>query len=50
MKISHYGFFCPVNVFNEKYIRVKKKKFLDIILREKNRYQVSVIYSRILPI
>ena len=35
MHISHYGFVCPVNFSNEKYIRVKKKKFLDIILREK---------------
>ena len=48
MNISHYGFVCPVNFSNEKYIRVKKKKFLDIFLR-KNRYQVFVNYSRILP-
>ena len=28
MNISHYV--CPVNFSNEKYIRVKKKKFVDI--------------------
>ena len=36
MNISHYGFVCPVNLSNEKYIRVKKKKFLEIFLRDKN--------------
>ena len=33
MNISHYGFVCPVNFSNKKYIRVKKKKFSDILLR-----------------
>ena len=37
MHISHYGSVCLVNVSNEKYIRVKKKKFKYIFLR-KNRY------------
>ena len=46
---SQYGFVCPVKFSNEKYIRIKKKKFLDIFLR-KNRYQVFVNYSQILPI
>ena len=41
-----YGFLCPINFSNEKYIRVKKNIFLDIFLR-KNRYQVFVNYSRI---
>ena len=49
MNMSHYGFICLVNFSNEKYIRGKKKKFLDIILR-KNRYQVFVNYLRILSI
>ena len=49
MNISHYGFVCSVNFSNEKYIRVKKKKFLIILLRE-NRYQVFVSYLGILPI
>ena len=35
MNISHYGFVGPVNFSNEKYIRVKKKKCLDILLRKK---------------
>ena len=35
MNISHYGFVCPVNFSNEKYIRVTKKKLLDIFLRQK---------------
>ena len=30
MNISHYGFVCLVSFSNKKYIRVKKKKFLDI--------------------
>ena len=30
MNISHYGFFCLVNFSIDKYIRIKKKKFLDI--------------------
>ena len=49
MNISHYGFVCQVNFPNGKYIRVKKKKFLEIF-KEKNRYQVFVNYSRMLPI
>ena len=49
MHISHYGFVCPVNFSNVKYIWVKKKKFLENKLREKI-YQVFVNYSRILPI
>ena len=47
MNISHYGFGCPVNFSNEKYIRVKKEKCLEIFLR-KNRYHVFVNYLRIL--
>ena len=46
MNISHYGFVCPVNLSNEKYIKVKKKKFFDIFFR-KNRYQVFVKYSHL---
>ena len=49
MNISPYGFVCQVNFLYEKYIRVKKKKFLYILLR-KNSYQVFMNYSRILPI
>ena len=43
MNISHYGFDCPVIFTNEKFIRVKKKNFLETFLR-KNRYQVR-LYS-----
>jgi len=35
MNISQYGFFCPINFSNEKYIRVKKKKFLEKFLEKK---------------
>ena len=49
MNISHYDFVCPETFSNEKFIRVKKKKFVEIFLR-KNRYQVFVNYLRILPI
>ena len=34
MNISHYGYGCPENFSNEKYIRVTKKKLLDIFLRK----------------
>ena len=34
MNISLYGFVCSVNFSNQRYIRVKKKKFLDIFLRK----------------
>ena len=40
---------CPVNFSNEKYIREKWNKKLDIFLWKK-RYQVFVNYSLILPI
>ena len=36
MNISHYGIVGPGNFSNEKYIRVKKKKVLDILLRKKS--------------
>ena len=49
INISHYVFVCLVNFSNEKYIRVKKKKLLELFLR-KNRYQIFVNYSRIPPI
>ena len=49
MNIYHYGFVFPVNFSNEKYIRVKKKKFFDTFLR-KNRCQVFANYMQILPI
>ena len=48
MNTSHYGFVCPVNLSNEKYIRVKEF-FKDIFLR-KNRYEVFENYLQILPI
>jgi hypothetical protein len=32
--MSPYGCVCPVNFSNEKYIRVKKKKYSDIFLRK----------------
>ena len=46
MNISHYGFVCPVNLSNEKYIRVKKKKFLEIFF-ERQKCQVFMNYSQI---
>ena len=49
MNICHYGFVCLVNYSNEKYKRDKKKKLLDIFLK-KNRYQVFVNHSQMLPI
>ena len=49
MNISHYGFACPVIFSNKKYIRVKKKKLLNIFLR-KITYQVFGNYLQILPI
>ena len=48
MNISHYGFVCQVNFSNEKYIRVRKKKFLEIFLG-KSRYQVFVIIRENFP-
>ena len=47
MNKSHYGLVCPVNFSNEKFTRVQKNEFLEL---KKNRYQVFVNYSRILPI
>ena len=35
MNISNYGFVCPEKFSNEKYIRVKKKKFLDFFFQKK---------------
>ena len=49
MHISQYGFVCPVGFWNEKYLRVKKKLFLEFFLR-KNVFQVFVNNSRILSI
>ena len=43
MNISHYGFSCPVNFWNEKYIRVKNKKYLDISLKK-----IDIRYSWII--
>ena len=40
MNIYHYGFVCLVIFSNEKYVRVKKKKLLDILLKKK---KISVI-------
>ena len=45
MHISHYGFVCPVNFSNENYIRVKKKKFLDIFLRKKKKFGIRELFA-----
>ena len=45
MNISHYGFVCPVNFSNEKYIGVKKKKFLVIFLREKRISGIRELFA-----
>ena len=47
MNISHYGFVCQVNFSNEKYIRVKKKKFLDIFFEKKNISGICELFANI---
>ena len=45
MKISHYGFVWSVNFSNEKYIRVKKGKFLNIFLKEKKISGICELFA-----
>ena len=45
MNKSHYGFVRLVNFFNEKYIRVKEKKFLCIFNRKKWLSGIRELFS-----
>ena len=45
MNISHYGFVCPGNFSNEKYIRVKKKKFFEIFFEKKKISGIRELFA-----
>ena len=49
MNISHYVFVCQVNFSNEKYIRDKKKKFLEFFLQKKIDIRYSLIIHKYFP-